>query len=422
MDTKKGPSSGRVRRFLNVTGSIVRAIWNTAETCSFCCGIRFDREKRDNDMLTPQQLLRRACIGQELSSSDRTEKVAMSQTSCGCSSAKCQISLAPAGTEPIAGSLTTEIAWRDVLGGWKVRWGIGRMHYRVAPGLYRVGQPNADSPVLVTANYKLTVDRVRKELGGMDIWLLVLDTNGVNVWCAAGRGTFGTDELVRSVQGVNLKEMVKHRKLVLPQLGATGVAAHEVKRTTGFSVHYGPVRARDIKGYLGAGMKATPAMRRVTFNWKERLVLTPVEMVGGMKWAFVAAAVLAILDVIRHHRVTPQFSADIVPFVAAVLTGGVLVPLFLPLLPFRAFALKGAVAGIVLALALSFLLPMGGVTEAAGVALLVMAITSYMAMMFTGSTTFTTLAGAKLEVRRALPPIMISAGMGAVLRLVAAFV
>src|SRR5512133_152406 len=237
----------------------------------------------------------------------------MSHTSCVCSSVRCQISPAPTQTEPIAGTLDTKMTWRDVLGGWKARWGIGRMHYKISPGLYRVGQPNADSPVLVTANYKLTVDKVRKELGGLDVWLLVLDTKGVNVWCAAGKGTFGTDELVRRAQAVNLKDIVKHRNLVLPQLGATGVAAHEVKRATGFSVHYGPVRAQDIKAYLAAGMKATPAMRRVTFNWKERIVLTPVEIVGGMKWALVAVAVLTILDIVHHHHLTPHLAVDIVP-------------------------------------------------------------------------------------------------------------
>jgi hypothetical protein len=154
---------------------------------------------------------------------------------------------------------------------------------------------------------------------------------------------------------------------------------------------------------------------------KERIVLTPVEIVGGMKWALVAAVVLAIVDVIRHHRLTPHLAVDIVPFVAAVLTGAVLVPLCLPWIPFKAFALKGAVAGTVLVVALLFLSPVGHI-EAAGVALLATAITSYMAMMFTGSTTFTTLAGAKLEVRRALPLILIFACTGAALRVAAAFV
>lgn len=344
----------------------------------------------------------------------------MSQSSCGCGTKVCQISPAPS-SEPVRGTLTTELGWRDVLGGWRVRWAFGRMNYRISPGLYRIGEPDQDSAVLVTANYKLTVDKVRKELAGLNVWLLVLDTNGVNVWCAAGKGTFGTEELVRRIQVVNLKQVVTHRDLVLPQLGATGVAAHEVKRATGFTVRYGPVRAQDIKPYLAAGMKATPAMRRVTFTWKERIVVTPVEVVGGMKVLFVALAVLALLDLIRHHRLTPHLAVDFVPFVAAILTGGVLVPLFLPLIPFRAFALKGAVAGVLLVIALCLLLPMD-VMEGAGVGLLALAITSYMAMMFTGATTFTTLAGAKLEVRRALPLILIMAAAGAVLRVVAPFV
>ncbi|RXM20875.1 acetyl-CoA synthase subunit gamma, partial [Citrobacter sp. AAK_AS5] len=85
-------------------------------------------------------------------------------------------------------------------GRWRVRWNIKRMDYRVAPGLYAVGEPTADSPVLVTANYKLTFDGLRSELGGVDAWMLVLDTLGVNVWCAAGKGTFSTAELARRVR------------------------------------------------------------------------------------------------------------------------------------------------------------------------------------------------------------------------------
>jgi hypothetical protein len=344
----------------------------------------------------------------------------MSQTSCGCGTKVCQISPA-APPEPVTGSLSTQLTWRDVLGDWRVRWGIGRTQYRITPGLYRIGQPDGDSAVLVTANYKLTVDKVRKELAGLNVWLLVLDTKGVNVWCAAGKGTFGTGELVQRIQAVNLQTIVKHRKLVVPQLGATGVAAHEVKRATGFTVHYGPVRAHDIKGYLAAGMRASPAMRRIGFNWKERIVLTPVEIVGGLKKSVIILIVLAILDLIRHHRLTPHLATDFAPFLAAVLAGGLAVPLLLPWLPSRYFAFKGTVVGVVLAAVLWRLLPMG-VTEAVGITLLVVAITSYMAMMFTGSTTFTTLAGAKLEVRRALPPILVSAVIGAVLRITAAVV
>jgi hypothetical protein len=154
----------------------------------------------------------------------------------------------------------------------------------MAPGLYKVGTPESLSPILVTANYKLTVDALRSALDGVDAWILVLDTKGVNVWCAAGKGTFSTDELVRQVQSTGLSEIVSHRKLVVPQLGAPGIAAHEVRRICGFKVVYGPVRARDIKAYLEAAMDATDDMRRVTFGLGERVEVIGVELTAVLKW------------------------------------------------------------------------------------------------------------------------------------------
>ncbi|MCL2605833.1 MAG: acetyl-CoA synthase subunit gamma, partial [Coriobacteriia bacterium] len=82
----------------------------------------------------------------------------------------------------------TSLSFKDTLRGWKVRWGIGRMDYKIESGLYAVGKPDTSSPVLVSANYKLTFDALRKNLGGLDCWLLILDTKGINVWCAAGKG------------------------------------------------------------------------------------------------------------------------------------------------------------------------------------------------------------------------------------------
>ena len=107
--------------------------------------------------------------------------------------------------------LSTELSLGDVLGTIKVRLGIGRMHYTVAPGLYKIGAADENSPVLVTANFKLTVDILRRELTNRNIWLVVVDTNGINVWCAAGKGTFGTAELVAQLEKVALKSIVAHK-------------------------------------------------------------------------------------------------------------------------------------------------------------------------------------------------------------------
>ncbi len=95
----------------------------------------------------------------------------------------------PAGNIPeISDELTAADQWGTV----KVRWGVGRMNYKVDPGLYALADPNDKSPVLVTANYKLTFDKLRSALIRRSVWILVLDTDGVNVWCAAGKGTFST--------------------------------------------------------------------------------------------------------------------------------------------------------------------------------------------------------------------------------------
>ena len=129
----------------------------------------------------------------------------------------------PAGSVP---QVSSELHWRDHWGAIKARWGVGRMDYAIDPGLYALGNPDRESPVLVSANYKMSFDELRSSLPGRDLWILVLDTKGINVWCAAGKGTFGTEELVRRIESSGLKEIVSHRSIILPQLGAPGVAAH----------------------------------------------------------------------------------------------------------------------------------------------------------------------------------------------------
>ncbi len=181
------------------------------------------------------------------------------------------------------------------MGSVKARWQIGRMHYKVDPGLYALGNPDGSSPVLVTANYKMSFDRLRSALPKTDGWILVLDTNGINVWCAAGKGTFGTEELAFRVVSSGLDRVVSHRQLILPQLAGPGVAAHEVKKRCGFGVVYGPIRAEDIPAFLENGLKATAGMRVKTFNTWERFVLIPVELVDALKAGLLVLPALFLL-------------------------------------------------------------------------------------------------------------------------------
>jgi hypothetical protein len=316
--------------------------------------------------------------------------------------------------------VSTRLDARDRIGAFLVRWDLGRGRYSVRPGLYAVGAPKPSSPVLVTANYKLTFDSVRRELGGTDAWILVLDTRGVNVWCAAGKGTFGTEELIDRIEATGIGQVVTHRRLILPQLGATGVSAHEVRERSGFSVAYGPVRAADIPAYLSSGLRKTAEMRRVRFGLRDRVVVTPVELAHVLPFAAGLLVITALLVLLRGGAVDLGRSVQMaLPVWGAMAAGSILVPLLLPLLPGKPFSVKGAALGAVWAVAacLAYRPSIPGII---GMALLLPAASAFLAMSFTGSTTFTSLSGVKVEVRVATPVIAVAAAIGAILYIVAA--
>jgi hypothetical protein len=318
--------------------------------------------------------------------------------------------------------VSTKLCFADTLGSWKARWGIGRMSYTARPGVYAVGKPDQNSPILVTANYKMTFDRLRQELTGIDAWILVLDTKGINVWCAAGKGTFGTEELIRRVQSFGLKDLVAHRLLILPQLGAPGVAAHVVQKKTGFKVAYGPVRARDLRAYLKAGNKATPDMREVHFTFFDRLVLTPIELVGVVKPALILFGFLFFVALIRNLwapflTLVYETALSFIPFLGAVLAGAVVAPALLPAIPGRAFTWKGWLVGLLWA-AIYVLSTSNHWSIAVFYLLLLPAVSGYLTMNFTGASTYTSLSGVVKEMKTAVGALVVSAGLGLVFLIV----
>ena len=334
----------------------------------------------------------------------------------------------PVGKVP---QVFSSLKWEDHKGAWKVRWGIGRMTYTLDPGLYALGNPDRSSPVLVTANYKLTFDRLRQALPGKNFWVLVLDTKGINVWCAAGKGTFGTQELVERIKLSGLEKVVDHRELILPQLGAPGVAAHVVKKVSGFKVIYGPILAKDLPAFLDAGKKATPEMRRKSFPAWERTVLIPIELVHVLKPLVFLLPALFLLGGLSGGETFWQNAMTHGLFAAAALVlslilGAVLTPVLLPYLPGRAFALKGFFLSI---LGVVFLLVVfggggmnwAGILERLAWVLLVPSLTAFLAMNFTGASTYTSLSGVKKEMHWALPLEIGGASLGLVFWLGALF-
>lgn len=352
--------------------------------------------------------------------------------------------------------VSTKLNLNDKIGSVKVRWLIGRENYRVIPGLYAVGNPTENSDVFVTANYKLSFDHLRKNLDGIDGWILVLDTNGVNVWCAAGKGTFSTGELIDKIWATQLHKVINHRRLIVPQLGATGISAYKVKELTssdgptancaanftsinfsdlnecltvdkGFQVVFGPVRAEDIKDFIKHGYKSTPEMRKVNFSMADRMRLTGVDIVYARYKLLVAFAIIFILAGINASGISLDQSVEkgipgILFISLAYFTGIVITPLLLPYIPVRMFAFKGLITGLLLTLVLFFTNKTGSNTIVTFAwVLLLPAISSFMAMNFTGASTFTSLSGVKKEMKVFVPIQIVLASGGLILFVIGNF-
>ncbi len=311
----------------------------------------------------------------------------------------------------------TEMSIMDTIGRWKARWNIGRMNYKISPGLYMTGRPGPDSEVFISSNYKMSFDILRKNLNGINSWIIVLDTAGINVWCAAGKGTFGTDELVRMIDQTSIKDHIDHKRIIVPQLGAPGISAHEVKKRSGLNVVYGPVKASDIKNFLKNNREITDKMKKVTFTFFERLVLTPTEFVLSLKYSPLFLILLFLVDIIIGKNGLEVFYKDILIFFGALFSGTVLFPALLPFLPFRSFALKGWILGMIYIVTIN-LMAFNSIQGNYVHMLTIPILVSFLSYNFTGSSTYTSLTGVEKELKISLPLYGISILSGVVVLLI----
>lgn len=321
--------------------------------------------------------------------------------------------------------IDTKLHLKDSIGSILVRCGINRNNYKIPTGLYAVGDVNDNSPILVTCNYKLTFDTLRKNLTNGSYWILVLDTKGINVWCAAGKGTFSSRELIYQIRKYNLKNIVRHKKIILPQLGASSIEPHFIKKHTGFRVKYGPIRSNDIINYLQNNYEADEKMRTVSFNFIDRLKLTPLELILNMKYVFMFMLMFIILNIFKHNSQIIKFSIlNTIPFILANISGSVVFPLILPILPFKSFALNGGLIGII---TMPFIIKYyeifkyNNIIMFSGITLLYIITIAYYSFNFTGSTTFTSFTGVKKETKIFLPILFISLLVGVLLTIIGMF-
>ena len=303
---------------------------------------------------------------------------------------------------------------------FKIRLGIRRNRQICKPGLYALGDPDEKSDVFVSCNFKMSFNKLRSALSGVNAWILVIDTKGVNVWCAAGKGTFGTDELVSKIFDTKLQNIVSHKKIILPMLGAPGIKAREVKEKTSFKVIWGPVQADDLKKFIRNGHSNDGHMRTVAFSLMDRISLIPLELFHNFKYlvfGIIYFFILSGLDLsgILWSKGFQIGTPWILQLILVYIVGGVITPILLPLIPTRSFILKGWILGIIfISLFWNSYLTFD-LFSFIGAILLFPVIASHLSFNFTGCSTYTSPSGVNWEIKKFLYPEIALALLGIII-------
>jgi NAD-dependent dihydropyrimidine dehydrogenase PreA subunit len=189
-------------------------------------------------------------------------------------------------------------------------------------GLIKIGQPDISSPVLVTGNYHLTVMKVKRALKGQNVFLLVANSHGINVWCAAAGGHFTHHGVISALKLSNIENLVDHREIILPQLAACGIDAKILEQKTGWKVKWGPVAIENFSSYHKNGRKKTTDMSVVRFPLRDRLEMA----VASASWITVVYSF--VLLIFKSEAVIP---AVIMVWLLSLLVFSAF-PAYLPLL------------------------------------------------------------------------------------------
>ena len=291
---------------------------------------------------------------------------------------------------PEIAAVSTTLTLGDRLANLAAYCSLYMTFLRAEPGLYRVGEPGPAAPLLVTANFTLTFNLVRRALAGMDAYVLVIDTRGINVWCAAGAGKFDAREVALSHRAFRVAEVAHREPAVLPKLAATGVSRPELEEVYGVAAAYGPVYVRDVPAYVAAGYRKKAAMNRVDWGLAKRLEVT-------WFFALMNAALVALPLAVFHKLYSPLA-------VAAVAAISLVIGVLFPWLPTRLYSIKGLAAAALAAvplLAYKWLAGAGGSSLAAWAAFLAFAGV-LLGLEFSGNTSVSSPSQVKQEFKPGL--------------------
>jgi len=121
----------------------------------------------------------------------------------------------------------------------------------VTEGIYEIGGPDENSPVLVTTNFSLTYFIVSGEIEGSRVpsWLLILDTEGLSVMTAWAAGKFSGDVVGMFVKKCGIVDKVAHKKIIIPGYAAS-ISGEMEEELPDWEILIGPRDASLIPKYL----------------------------------------------------------------------------------------------------------------------------------------------------------------------------
>jgi len=121
----------------------------------------------------------------------------------------------------------------------------------VTEGIFEIGNPDENSPVLITTNFALTYFIVSGEIEASKVpaWLLIKDSEGLSVLTAWAAGKFGGDDVGMFVKKSGIMDKVKHTELIIPGYAAA-IAGDIEEELPGWTITVGPREAAHLAAFL----------------------------------------------------------------------------------------------------------------------------------------------------------------------------
>jgi len=303
----------------------------------------------------------------------------------------------PANSDP---PRPLHLTWLDYLKAVVCWFDAFKRTYAIEPGLYYTGQHyDREAPLLVTSNYLLTVFLVVRRIRAFNARLLIIDTDGINVWCAAGKGQFSDAEIRKQLDRYD-RELLTHDTwltLILPKFSLSGVELRALRRAK-IRPLIGPLHAKDLPAYLANPPLQDRDEDRVRFGLQARIFTWLPGLVQFLGYGLVAVIVLLGVE-LAFGIPAPLGLLGIAALLATAY------PILFPWLPGVRFAVKGIWLATFTSLGLSAL-NVGGILPPSDLIMAVLftfASAIFFALAYTGNSAVSNYSRVRQEIARFLP-------------------